>query len=101
MTIEKAELLVTKPLNCGNCLLSNKTRPCHKVVEAVIAAAVHQDPTVDIPGIGTEERVNVSQNLLASIKYQETVRQAGELACKSSQQFYNRTVAQGPLAVMI
>jgi hypothetical protein len=101
MTIEKAELIAVEPLDCTSCLLADQSRPCSKVVEAVVNAAVKQDPTVDVPKIGTEDRINVAINLLHSLKYQEAAQLAGELACKSNQQFYNRTATQSLLTVMI
>jgi hypothetical protein len=55
--MNRAEQISTEPLDCGNCLRAQHGRLCQPATEAILKAAMNQDPTVDI---GLSDRVETA-----------------------------------------
>jgi hypothetical protein len=96
--MNRAEQISTEPLDCGNCLLAQHGRLCQPATEAILKAAMNQDPTVDI---GLSDRVETAESLLVSLKYSKAARSAGERACRNYQAEYNQTTAASILSIMV
>ena len=94
----RAEQIAITPLDCGNCLLAQSGRLCRPATEAILKAAMQQDPTVDI---GESDRQATAESLLVSLKYDKAALAAGVRACRSYQAKHNQTAPASVLSIMV
>ena len=96
--MNRAEQIKIEPLDCGNCLLAQSGRLCQPATEAILKAAMQQDPTVDIGQSGRQE---TAESLLVSLKYDKAAQSAGTRACRGYQAKHNQTAAASVLSIMV